>query len=109
MKCSGVDVSTGDHIEITFGDLIQNVDHPIGAAPPTEFVAPAWIDLQVNGYAGVDYNSPTAPQEEIARSIHVQHSSSTARLFPPVITGGPDDMAGARRNRGRAKDSLPAR
>ena len=33
------------------------------------YIAPGMIDLQVNGFAGVDYNSPDTPQDEIARSI----------------------------------------
>lgn len=106
MKCSGIDVSTGDHVEVHFDSVINVVDHPVEEAEPDVFLAPAWIDLQVNGYAGVDYNSPTTPAEEIARSIHVLYSTGTARFFPTVITGAPEDMVGSLRNLAKAKFAL---
>lgn len=106
MTCSGIDPFTGDHVEVVYGRTIQAVDHPIGATRPDVYVAPGWIDIQVNGYAGVDYNSPVAPHEEIARSIHVLHSTGTTRFFPTVITGSAEDMSGALRNLARAKQSL---
>jgi N-acetylglucosamine-6-phosphate deacetylase len=64
------------------------------------------VDIQVNGFAGVDYNLPGAPHEEIARSIHVLFSAGVGRFYPTVITGGPDDIVGALRNLSRAKDAL---
>jgi N-acetylglucosamine-6-phosphate deacetylase len=70
------------------------------------YVAPGLIDIQVNGFAGVDYNDPRAPQEEIARSIHVQFASGVTRLYPTVITGAPEAMRAALGNLSRAKDSL---
>jgi N-acetylglucosamine-6-phosphate deacetylase len=57
-----------------------------------------FIDLQVNGFAGVDYNQPEAPHEEIARSIRVMYSTGVTRFFPTVITGSPNGMLGALRN-----------
>jgi N-acetylglucosamine-6-phosphate deacetylase len=107
MKCSGIDVSTGDHIEVEYGDLITHVDHPIGGAPEKGvYLTPAWIDLQVNGYAAVDYNSPLTTAEEIARSIHVLHSTGTARFYPTVITGSKEGMRESLRNLARAKQSI---
>ena len=59
-----------DHLE--FDDVIQNLDPAFWKPfPTTHFIAPGFIDLQVNGFAGVDYNSPDAPHEEIARSLRV--------------------------------------
>jgi N-acetylglucosamine-6-phosphate deacetylase len=60
----------------------------------------------VNGFGGVDYNNPTAPQEEIARSLEIQFSAGVTRCYPTVITGGPDDMANALRNLARARRTL---
>ena len=107
MKCFGVDAATGDHVAISFGTVIDLVDSLINPLTDPDHLAPAWIDLQVNGYAGVDYNSPVTSQDEIARSIRVLHSTGTARFFPTVITGGPDDMIGCLRNLANAKSNLP--
>ncbi len=57
-------------------------------------IAPGFVDLQVNGFAGVDYNSPVASHEEIARSIRAMFSTGVTRFFPTVITGAPDRDAG---------------
>ncbi len=76
------------------------------AERPTAWIAPGWVDIQVNGFAGVDYNAPGTPHEEIARSIQVLYSAGVARFYPTVITGAPDDMIGALRNLTRAKEGL---
>lgn len=107
MKCNGIDPATGEKIEVSFGDLIQSVDPWLGAMDESVFVAPGWIDLQVNGFAGVDYNSPAAGHEEIARSIRAQFQTGVTRFFPTVITGSPADMAGALRNLANARESIP--
>ena len=55
----------------------------------------------MNGFAGVDYNSPEAPHEEIERSIRAMFSTGVTRFFPTVITGAPERMLGALRNLAR--------
>ncbi len=62
------------------------------------WLAPGFIDLQVNGFAGVDYNSPTAPAEEISRSLRIMFSTGVTQCLPTVITGSPENMLGALRN-----------
>lgn len=69
-------------------------------------VAPGFIDLQVNGFAGADYNSGATPLEEIARSLEVIFSTGVTRLYPTVITGGADEMTAAFRNLARARREL---
>jgi N-acetylglucosamine-6-phosphate deacetylase len=70
------------------------------------WTVPGFIDLQVNGFAGVDYNSPNAPIEEIGRSIRVMFSTGVTRFFPTVITGSPERMWGALRNLSAAREWL---
>ncbi len=103
------DPSSGEYVDVTFDAVIGGVDtlirKPQGAVP---FIAPGWVDLQVNGYAAVDYNSPVTPYDELARSVAVLHSTGTTRFFPTVITGTHENMAGALRNLAKAKPSLPS-
>jgi len=107
-----METSTRDFIEIEGDSVISHVDPVLEAADNAAYIAPGFVDLQVNGFAGVDYNSPAAPLEEIARSIRAIFSTGVTRFFPTVITGSPEDMLGALKNLARARETLtegPAR
>jgi N-acetylglucosamine-6-phosphate deacetylase len=105
MNCFGRDAATGNVLEVTFDDTVQSV---APAAVETDvYLAPGWIDIQVNGFAGVDYNHPHTPLEDIARSIRTMYSTGVTRFYPTVITGGPEEMRESLRNLARAKDKLP--
>ncbi len=106
MKCSGVDLATGQPVELLFNNLITGVEPLLSPPISDAFLSPGWIDLQVNGFAGVDYNSPAASHAEIARSIRAIFTTGVTRFFPTVITGPPDHMLGALRNLAAAKESL---
>jgi N-acetylglucosamine-6-phosphate deacetylase len=107
MKCNGIDVVTGEHFQISFNGVIDGVDHLL--APPEEriYIAPGFIDIQVNGFAGVDYNDPNAKAEEIAHSIRCMYATGVTRCFPTVITGSPENMAGALRNLASVRETIP--
>jgi N-acetylglucosamine-6-phosphate deacetylase len=108
IKCSGRDAISGDRITIEFDDVIQNLDPAFTEDVADDvYIAPGFIDIQVNGFAGVDYNAPDAPHDEIARSMRVMFSTGVARCFPTVITGDPEKMLGALRNLAAAREALP--
>ncbi len=106
MKASGIDVSSGASVEISFERAITIVDHLIRPLDGAPFLAPGWIDLQVNGFAGVDYNSPSSSPEQIAQSIRAMFGCGVTRFFPTVITGSPENMTAALRNLRSAKESI---
>ena len=105
MKCTGCHASTGERIAIEFDSVIENVD-PLLEKTDDAWIAPGFIDLQVNGFAGVDYNSPDAPHQEIERSIRALFSTGVTRFFPTVITGDPARMLGALGNLARAREAI---
>ena len=104
MNCSGIDVFSGNTVEVAFDTTIHSIAP--AAAGTDLYLTPGFIDIQVNGFAGVDYNRPETTHEEIARSIHVLCSCGVTRFYPTVITGGPEDMAGALKNLACAKETL---
>jgi len=94
-------------VEVEFGDSIQAVC-AIAAAADLPFIAPGFVDIQVNGFAGVDFNNPAASQSEIARAVDTILSTGVTRCLPTVITGSPDDMLNCLRNLRAAQKQLPA-
>lgn len=108
MKLIGIDAVRGEPIIVEFGSVIERVTEIVDLiSGEPDYIAPGFIDLQVNGYAGVDYNSPTTSHEEIARSLRVQFACGTTRLLPTVITGTYEGMRGSLANLYRAKLALP--
>lgn len=104
MRCSGRNVSTNELVTLEASAVIQRVEPLLGRAEDRgEWIAPGFIDLQVNGFAGVDYNSPVTPHAEIERSIRALFATGVTRFLPTVITGAPEDMLGALRNLARAR------
>ena len=82
MKCSGHDIVTGERIEVEFDSVISHVDPVLEDGDENIFVAPGFIDLQVNGFAGADYNSPETPHDELIRSIRTMVSTGvTVKRF----------------------------
>ncbi len=107
MKCNGIHIASLEPVEVSFDSVITAVDPLLAPLSTLEFLSPGWIDLQVNGFAGVDYNSPSASADAIGRSIREMFRTGVTRFFPTVITASPEDMCGALRNLAAAKEAIP--
>jgi N-acetylglucosamine-6-phosphate deacetylase len=70
-------------------------------------ISPGFIDLQVNGFGGVDFNDPVTSHEDIAGAINTILSTGVTRFLPTVITNSPEDMVASLRNVRRAQQQLP--
>lgn len=105
MVYRGLSPSTGKPIEVEVADgkisAVKASDQPASA-----WIAPGFIDLQVNGFAGVDYNSPDTPLDEIARSLEVQRETGVTQLLPTIITGSHENITGSLANLAKAKREL---
>lgn len=106
MICKGLDVFSGECIELEFDAVITRAARLHGAEPEAAFLSPGFIDLQVNGFAGADYNSPTTPLASVAQSIAKIHSTGVTAFLPTVITGAPEAMLGALKNLTRIQREL---
>lgn len=93
-------------VQIEYHTAIQIVDELIHPLEVDEFLASGFIDLQVNGFAGIDYNDPLASHEAIAQSIAKMFMTGVTRFFPTVITGSKERMIGALRNLASAKEQF---
>jgi N-acetylglucosamine-6-phosphate deacetylase len=103
-----IDPYSGQPVEVRFDRAITGVDPFLGRTPEgLPFIAPGWIDLQVNGFAGADYCTPTCPLEEIDRSLEAQFSTGVTRLLATVITNSESEIIGSMRNLADAKEGLP--
>ncbi|MCS7314714.1 MAG: N-acetylglucosamine-6-phosphate deacetylase [Bryobacteraceae bacterium] len=106
VRCLGRDALTGEVSIIEFGPTIAAVQRR-AVEPAETWLAPGFIDLQINGFAGVDYNDPRSLPEDILASIRNLFSTGVTRLFPTVITAAPEDMLLAVRNLAKAREMGP--
>ena len=53
-----------------------------------------WIDLQVNGYAGVDFNAPGLTVESVKSVTERLAADGTAAFLPTLVTGDPEMLIG---------------
>jgi N-acetylglucosamine-6-phosphate deacetylase len=95
-------------LEISYDNALLAVDELIQAPDTAEFISPGFIDLQVNGFAGTDYNDPGVSHEAIAQSIRTMFGTGVTRFFPTLITGSEERIVGALRNLVAAKESFAA-
>lgn len=75
---------------------------------------PLWIDLQVNGYAGVDFNAPGLTVEAVKEVTERLRADGTAAFLPTLVTGDPEMLIGtvrtvmaARRRYAVCEETIP--
>ena len=49
-----------------------------------------WVDLQINGYGGVDFNSPGLTVEQVISVTERLDKDGTVGYLPTIVTGNPD-------------------
>jgi len=54
---------------------------------------PGFFDLQVNGFGGVDFNTPGCTGEQIAQAVAVMRTTGVTRYLPTFITSRYDHFA----------------
>ena len=54
---------------------------------------PGFLDLQCNGYAGIDFNHPDTPAEQMAVAIRAMWRDGCAHVLPTLITASPERLS----------------
>ncbi len=106
MICLAKHFETGWPVAIDFDSIIRSIK-PSETGPSGLYVAPGFIDLQVNGFAGVDFNDPNSSIEQIGKALDAILATGVTRCLPTVITAPAAAMLASLRNLHRAKASLP--
>ncbi len=91
----GIDPRTATPIRVSVDrGVVAAVERPSPAqgAPASDlpFLCAGFIDLQLNGYAGIDYSAPGLDTASIERLIRSIAASGTVRHLATIITGPRD-------------------
>ena len=82
-------------------------DSPARAAAEEIHLSPGFIDLQLNGFNGVDYNDSRTIPEQIIESARAVHRTGITAFCPTVITGSREHMTACIRNLILASEQSP--
>ncbi len=97
MKFSGQILFNNTSVEITIvNDRVQSI-REVTAADSTIQIAPALIDIQVNGFAGFDLNVATVTPEDVCAMVRALWRVGTGFLCPTVVTASFDAICNSLR------------
>src|SRR5205814_3278758 len=84
---------SGQPWRVSFRDGTVERLEPCDETPTSALIlAPALFDIQVNGFAGVDFNSRALQAEDLLQAARALERCGVARFLPTVVTGPPDRM-----------------
>jgi|RhiMetdeSRZDD1v2_1073273.scaffolds.fasta_scaffold13502_7 N-acetylglucosamine-6-phosphate deacetylase len=114
LKVRGRLLASGENVEIGIErGLIQTVhpkpDHGQLTDAKTLWLAPAFFDIQVNGFAGSDFNSARVTSEEVEKAMIKLRERGVALFCPTVITQSFDHMASCFQALAKASDQAHIR
>ncbi|PKA97489.1 N-acetylglucosamine-6-phosphate deacetylase [Flavobacteriaceae bacterium MAR_2009_75] len=82
----GANYKTGDSIEVQIVDnlISQIVGHP--SENSSQIIAPGLVDLQVNGFKGIDLNSGELTEDEVIQITQFLWEEGVTAFLPTLIT-----------------------
>ncbi|RKU21121.1 N-acetylglucosamine-6-phosphate deacetylase [Candidatus Poribacteria bacterium] len=87
MKFRGHTLFNNIPTEIVLANGRVQTIHEVGSANSDVWIAPALIDIQVNGFAGFDLNVATVTSEDVSAMVRALWRVGTGFLCPTVVTG----------------------
>ena len=65
---------------------------PCDAGSESLYLLPGFLDLQLNGYLGIDFNAPTTSPEEILEATRRVRETGVTGFCPTIITGSSEHI-----------------
>ncbi|MCJ8012028.1 amidohydrolase family protein [Paenibacillus sp. KQZ6P-2] len=84
---------TGEMIVLSMAGGIITECRPAAAVPGNEseeelpWIAPGLVDLQINGYGGIDMNAPDLSEEDVIAFMERMWAEGVTTFYPTLITG----------------------
>ena len=97
MKLSGHNLFNNTAVEILLSNACAQEIREVPSTDSTTWVAPALIDIQVNGFAGYDLNVATVTPEDVCAMVRALWKVGTGFLCPTVVTGSFDRISSSMR------------
>lgn len=111
----GLHYKTGIPIRVNITDGMIVSEEPLQEWELTKgeelpWIGPGLVDLQINGFAGIDFNQPPITHEAVHAIIKKLWTEGTTTCFPTVITNSDKNIEGMVRTIAQAcsKDRLTA-
>ncbi|MEK5059787.1 hypothetical protein BK126_26995 [Paenibacillus sp. FSL H7-0326] len=86
-----VHYATGERIKVEITE--DNNTALAGINSETVYFAPGLVDLQVNGYMGIDFNSPDLTVEQVHQVTRLLQAVGVVKYCPTVITNREEAMS----------------
>ncbi len=93
MKFSGRTLFNNTAIEIDLSDGIVQSIREVSTTDSNIQIAPAPIDIQVNGFAGYDLNIETVTPDDVRAMVRALWRVGTGFLCPTIVTGSFDRIS----------------
>jgi N-acetylglucosamine-6-phosphate deacetylase len=103
---TGLDPATGRPLSLTVRDGRIAQLGP-GPADATGYLSAGLVDLQVNGYAGHDFNAPGATPETVVAIAHALRAQGVTTFVPTLITAAHERITQALRTIAAARRADP--
>jgi len=109
MQLTGRHYETAESIVVTVADGKVTRVEPAGKKPasPLPYIAPGFVDLQVNGYGGQEFSALDLTPEKVARIVEQHAPFGVTALCPTVTTGSFETLAHGLRAIHRACNEYP--
>lgn len=101
-----MDFAIEDGVIRAITPLASGADH-LALGGPDCLVAEGFFDIQVNGFAGVDFNRPTLTPSEFRHAAEALWRTGVTQFLPTVITASEPDMLGTLAAIAAARESDP--